>query len=155
MRYWLMKSEPSEFRIDDLVAAPGKTTPWFGVRNYQARNFMRDKMQLGDLAFFYHSSCEEPGIAGIVEVCKLAYPDATQYDRKSCYHDPKATPQNPRWFNVDVKLVKKTRFISIKELRRRPQLKTMRVLQKGNRLSITPVDPREWEFITRQLIEPA
>ena len=155
MRYWLMKSEPSEFSIDDLTAAPGKTTPWFGVRNYQARNFMRDQMRLGDLVFFYHSNCKEPGIAGIAEVCKQAYPDATQYDRKSCYHDPMATPQNPRWFNVDVKLVKKTRFIRIKELRRHRELKTMRVLQTGNRLSITPVDPREWEFITRQLIEPA
>lgn len=148
-----MKSEPSEFGIDDLAAAPGKTTPWFGVRNYQARNFMRDQMRLGDLAFFYHSSCEELGIAGIVEVCKLAYPDATQYDRKSCYHDPKATPQNPRWFNVDVKLVNKTRLISIKELRSHRELANMRVLQKSSRLSITPVDPTEWEFITGVLLK--
>ncbi|HEY6281848.1 MAG TPA: EVE domain-containing protein [Burkholderiales bacterium] len=153
MRYWLMKSEPSEFCIDDLAAAPGKTTTWFGVRNYQARNFMRDQMRVGDKAFFYHSNYEEPGIAGIAEVCKLAYPDATQYDRKSKYYDPKATSQNPRWFNVDVRLVRKTCLVSIKELRGHRELANMRVLQKGNRLSITPVDPREWEFITRVLLK--
>ena len=153
MRYWLMKSEPSEFSIDDLAAAPGKITAWFGVRNYQARNFMRDQMRVGDRAFFYHSSCQEPGIAGIAEVCKHAYPDATQYDRSSRYYDGKATAQNTRWFNVDVRLVRKTRFVKIKELRRHPQLAKMRVLQKGNRLSITPVDPREWEFITRVLLK--
>ena len=153
MRYWLMKSEPTEFSVDDLAAAPGKTTAWFGVRNYQARNFMRDQMRVGDKAFFYHSSCEEPGIAGIAEVCKLAYPDATQYDRKSKYYDPKATVQNPRWFNVDVKLVRKTHLVSIKELRSFRELANMRVLQKGSRLSITPVDPREWEFITRVLLK--
>ncbi|MGH8752125.1 MAG: EVE domain-containing protein [Burkholderiales bacterium] len=153
MRYWLMKSEPSEFGIDDLAAAPGKTTPWFGVRNYQARNFMRDQMRIGDRVFFYHSSCDEPGIAGIAEVCKLAYPDATQYQRKSPYYDPKATPHNPRWFNVDVKFMKKTRLIGLEELRAHPQLATLRVLQKGNRLSITPVDPREWEYIARVLMK--
>jgi len=153
MRYWLMKSEPSEFCIDDLAAAPGKTTIWFGVRNYQARNFMRDQMRVGDKAFFYHSNCKEPGIVGIAEVCKLAYPDATQYDRKSKYYDPKATAQNPRWFNVDVKLVRKTRLLSIKELRSRRELANMRVLQKGSRLSITPVDPTEWEFITGVLLK--
>lgn len=148
-----MKSEPTEFSVDDLAAAPGKTTAWFGVRNYQARNFMRDQMRVGDKAFFYHSNCEEPGIAGIAEVCKLAYPDATQYDRKSKYYDPKATSQNLRWFNVDVRLVRKTRLASIKELRSYRELANMRVLQKGNRLSITPVDPREWEFITRVLLK--
>ena len=153
MRYWLMKSEPSEFCIDDLAAAPGKSTVWFGVRNYQARNFMRDQMRVGDKAFFYHSSCKDPGIAGIAEVCKLAYPDATQYDRKSKYYDPKATAQNPRWFNVDVKLVRKTRLLSIKKLRSRRELANMRVLQKGSRLSITPVDPTEWEFITGVLLK--
>ena len=152
-RYWLMKSEPSEFCIDDLAAAPGKSTVWFGVRNYQARNFMRDQMRVGDKAFFYHSSCKDPGIAGIAEVCKLAYPDATQYDRKSKYYDPKATAQNPRWFNVDVKLVRKTRLLSIKKLRSRRELANMRVLQKGSRLSITPVDPTEWEFITGVLLK--
>ena len=142
-----MKSEPDEFSIDDLARAPKKTTPWFGVRNYQARNFMRDEMQLGDLALFYHSSCEAPGIAGIVEVSKLAYPDETQFDRKSAYFEPKATRDKPRWFNVDVKLVKKTRLLPLSELRKYPQLAKMRLLQRGNRLSITPVEPAEWEFI--------
>jgi predicted RNA-binding protein with PUA-like domain len=153
LRYWLMKSEPTEFSVDDLAAAPGKTTAWFGVRNYQARNFMRDQMRVGDKAFFYHSNCEEPGIAGIAEVCKLAYPDTTQYDRKSKYYDPKATSQNPRWFNVDVRLIRKIHLVSIKKLRSHRELANMRVLQKGNRLSITPVDPREWEFITRVLLK--
>ena len=153
MRYWLMKSEPTEFSVDDLAAEPAKTTAWFGVRNYQARNFMRDQMRVGDKAFFYHSNCEKPGIAGIAEVCKLAYPDATQYDRGSKYYDQKATAQNPRWFNVDVRLVRKTHFVSIKKLRNHRELANMRVLQKGNRLSITPVDPREWEFITRVLLK--
>ncbi len=147
MRYWLMKSEPSDVSIDDLAKMPNQSVAWYGVRNYQARNFMRDQMKLGDLAFFYHSNCAEPGIVGICRISKLAYPDATQFDPKNKYYDPKATPENPRWFNVDVKLVKKTRLISIKELREHPQLANMRTLQKGNRLSITPVDPKEWEFI--------
>jgi predicted RNA-binding protein with PUA-like domain len=116
-------------------------------RNYQARNFMRDQMKVGDKVFFYHSSCAEPGIAGIASVSKLAYPDATQFDPNNKYFDPKATAENPRWFNVDVKLGKKTRLVSIKELREYPQLAHMRILQRGNRLSITPVDPKEWEFI--------
>ena len=126
---------------------PGQTVAWYGVRNYQARNFMRDQMKVGDHVFFYHSNCAEPGITGLAEVSRLAYPDQTQFDRKSRYFDPKATPDTPRWFNVDVRLVKKTRLVSIKELRTYPELERMRVLQKGNRLSITPVDPREWEFI--------
>ncbi len=147
MRYWLMKSEPSEFSIDDLARAPHQSVAWFGVRNYQARNFMRDQMKLGDLAFFYHSSCPEPGIVGICQVSKLAYPDETQFDPKSKYYDPKATPEAPRWFNVDVKLVKKTRLLPLAELRAYPQLAQMRILQRGNRLSITPVDPQEWAFI--------
>ncbi|MCE9640901.1 MAG: EVE domain-containing protein [Betaproteobacteria bacterium] len=147
MRYWLMKSEPSEFSIDDLVTAPKKSTAWIGVRNYQARNFMRDQMQLGDLVLFYHSSCEVPGIAGIAEVSKLAYPDETQFDRKSDYFDPKATRDNPRWVHVDVKLVKKTRLVPLSELRGYPKLAKMQLLQRGNRLSITPVDPAEWKFI--------
>ena len=147
MRYWLMKSEPSDVSIDDLAALPGKTIAWYGVRNYQARNFMRDQMRVGDLAFFYHSSCAEPGIAGIAEVCKLAYPDATQFDSASKYFDLKATSQNPRWFNVEVKFIKKTRLVSIKELRNYPELASLRILQTGNRLSITPVDPAEWAFI--------
>jgi predicted RNA-binding protein with PUA-like domain len=154
MRYWLLKSEPDEFSIDDLAAAKGRTTAWFGVRNYQARNFMRDQMRLGDHAFFYHSSCPQPGIAGIVEVSAQAYPDATQFDRKSPYYDPKAVPEAPRWVNVDVTLVAKTRFVALAELRAHPELARMRVLQRGNRLSITPVDPAEWSFIDRLMGAP-
>lgn len=147
MRYWLMKSEPSDVSIDDLASMPGQAVAWYGVRNYQARNFMRDQMQVGDKVFFYHSSCAQPGIVGIAEVSKRAYPDATQFDPTSKYFDPKATPENPRWFNVDVRLIRKTRLVSIKELRSHPELDTMRILQKGSRLSITPVDPAEWKFI--------
>jgi len=147
MRYWLMKSEPDEFSIDDLARAPKKSTAWFGVRNYLARNYMRDQMKLGDRVLFYHSSCEVPGIAGIAEVSKLAYPDETQFDKKSKYYDPKALRENPRWVHVDVKLVKKTRLVPLSELRTYPQLAKMQLLQRGNRLSITPVDPAEWKFI--------
>jgi predicted RNA-binding protein with PUA-like domain len=147
MRYWLMKSEPDEFSIDDLARAPKKSTAWFGVRNYLARNYMRDQMKLGDRVLFYHSSCEVPGIAGIAEVSKLAYPDETQFDRKSKYFDPKATRENPRWVHVDVKLVMKTRLVPLSELRTYPELAKMQLLQRGNRLSITPVDPAEWKFI--------
>ena len=147
MRYWLMKSEPSDVSIDDLSSLPEKTIAWYGVRNYQARNFMRDQMSVGDSVFFYHSSCSEPGIAGISEVCKLAYPDATQFDPTSKYFDPKATSQNPRWFNVEVKFIKKTRLVGIKELRSYSNISSLRILQTGNRLSITPVDPSEWKFI--------
>ena len=145
MRYWLMKSEPDAYSIDML--ARDKTAPWTGVRNYQARNFMRDQMKVGDRAFFYHSSCAEPGISGIVRVSRPAHPDMTQFDRKSVYFDPKATRDSPRWFNVDVTLVKKARLLSLGELRSHPELVSMRVLQRGNRLSITPVEPREWDFI--------
>lgn len=147
MRYWLMKSEPDVFGIDDLAAAPRKTTAWWGVRSYQARNFMRDDMRVGDRALFYHSSCPEPGIAGIVRVSRRAYPDATQFDPSSEYFDAAATPASPRWLNVDVTLVRKTRLLSIQALRVPPELAGMRVLQRGNRLSITPVEPHEWEFI--------
>ncbi len=146
-RYWLMKSEPGEFGIHDFTTAPKKTTSWFGVRNYQARNFMRDDMKLGDQAFFYHSRCEVPGIAGIVEVAQLAYPDETQFDAQSEYFDPKSTRDKPRWFTVDVQLVKKTRLLPLSELRAQPKLATMQLLQRGNRLSITPVQPTEWKFI--------
>lgn len=154
MRYWLMKSEPHEFSIDDLARAVRQTTPWFGVRNYQARNFMRDEMRPGDRVFFYHSSCAEPGIAGIAEVVSQAYPDATQFDRKRPYFDPKATREAPRWFNINVKLVRKTRLIGLAELRRHPELAGMRVLARGNRLSIMPVEPQEWAFITGKLLKP-
>ncbi len=152
MRYWLMKSEPDDCSIDDLAAMPGQTVAWYGVRNYQARNFMRDQMQLGDLAFFYHSSCAEPGIAGIVEVARRAYPDATQFDASSRFYDAKSSHENPRWFNVDVRFVCKTPLIALAELRRHAALEQMRVLQRANRLSITPVDPAEWRYITEQLI---
>lgn len=147
MRYWLMKSEPSDVSVDDLASMPKQTVAWYGVRNYQARNFMRDQMRVGDQVFFYHSSCEQPGIVGIAEVCKRAYPDATQFDAGNKYFDPKATPENPRWFNVDVQFVKRTRLVGIKELRSYPELASLRILQKGSRLSITPVDPAEWKFI--------
>jgi predicted RNA-binding protein with PUA-like domain len=153
MPYWLMKSEPDEFGIDSLAAAPGKTTAWFGVRNYQARNFMRDKMRIGDKVFFYHSSCPEPGIAGIAQVATDAYPDASQFDAKSPYFDPAAKRESPRWFNVEVKLVRKTRLVGLAELRSHRELSGMRVLAPGNRLSITPVSAGEWEFITRRLMK--
>ncbi len=151
MNHWLMKSEPAVFGIDDLAKARNKTAPWWGVRNYQARNFMRDQMIVGDQVFFYHSSCPEPGIAGIARVSKLAYPDETQFDRKSEYFDPKSSRDNPRWFNVDVTLVRKTRLLGLPELHSHAQLASMRVLQRGNRLSITPVDSREWDFIMNLL----
>ncbi len=147
MRYWLMKSEPDVFGIDHLAAAPRKTAAWWGVRNYQARNFMRDDMRVGDQCFFYHSSCPEPGIAGIMKVSRVAYPDATQFDPKSEYYDAASTRAAPRWVNVDVTLVRKTRLVPIVELRAHPQLAGMRVLQRGNRLSITPVERAEWDFI--------
>ena len=150
MRYWLMKSEPDVFGIDHLAARPKRTEPWTGVRNYQARNFMRE-MQLGDLAFFYHSSCPEPGIAGIVEVSRLAYPDPTQFDRRSEYFDSKAARETPRWFNVDVTLVRKTRLLSLQELRSHKALAAMTLLRRGNRLSITPVTEGEWRYIERLL----
>jgi len=142
-----MKSEPDEFSIDDLAAAKNKTTAWFGVRNYQARNFMRDQMNVGDRAFFYHSSCPEPGIAGIAEVSARAYPDATQFDRKSPYYDAKSTRDAPRWMNVDVRLVRKTPLVGVQTLRETKGLQDMVTLRRGNRLSITPVTPAEWKII--------
>ncbi len=147
MRYWLMKSEPSDVSIDDLAAFPDQTVAWYGIRNYQARNFMRDQMRAGDKVLFYHSTCAEPGIAGLARVSTPAYPDATQFDPKNKYFDAKATPETPRWVNVDVRLVKKTRLLPLAELRTHPELANMRILQRGNRLSITPVDPAEYEFI--------
>ena len=145
MQYWLMKSEPDEVSIDDVMAAPDQTVPWFGVRNYQARNFMRDAMQVGDGVLFYHSSCPEPGIAGIAEVVSGPYPDATQFEKKSPYFDAKATPETPRWISVDVKGVRKTRLLSLAELRTVDALSDMVVLQKGSRLSITPVTAGQWK----------
>lgn len=146
-----MKSEPADVSIDDLASFPNQTVDWYGVRNYQARNFMRDQMQVDDGVLFYHSNCETPGIAGIARVSKLAYPDRLQFIEGHKYYDPKSTPENPRWFNVDVQLVKKTRLLSLKEMRETPELSNLRILQRGNRLSITPVDPRDWEFILQML----
>ena len=153
MPYWLMKSEPDEFGIDDLAEAPRQTTAWFGVRNYQARNFMREAMRLGDKVFFYHSSCPEPGIAGIARVASAPYPDASQFDRKSPYFDPATTRESPRWFNVDVQFVRKTRLVSLAEVRAHPELAGMRTLRPGNRLSITPVTAGEWRFVTQRLMK--
>jgi len=152
MRYWLMKSEPSDVSIDDLAGFKEQTVAWYGVRNYQARNFMRDQMQIGDGVLFYHSNCKEPGIAGIAQVRSTAYPDATQFNKMGKYFDEKATQETPRWFNVDVKLVQKIALISIEELKRHPELENMRTLQRGNRLSITPLSPDEWKFITTKLV---
>ena len=148
-----MKSEPDEFSIDDLEKAPRQTTPWFGVRNYQARNFMRDAMQVGDGVLFYHSSCPQPGIAGIAKVASKAYADASQFDRKSDYYDPKSKREEPRWLNVDVKLVSKTRLMPLEEMRTYRELAGMRTLRAGNRLSITPVSEAEWNFILARLAE--
>ncbi|MGB6054355.1 MAG: EVE domain-containing protein [Burkholderiaceae bacterium] len=151
MRYWLMKSEPDEVGIDDLLAAPARTIGWFGVRNYQARNFMRDAMRIGDGVLFYHSSCAEPGIAGLAEVASAAYPDPTQFDAAGKYFDPKATREQPRWLQVDVRGLKKIRLIGLPQLRAHDALADMAVLRRGNRLSITPVTPPEWDFITGRL----
>ena len=149
MAYWLMKSEPSECSIDDLVRL--KRVPWVGVRNYQARNFMRDAMQVGDGVLFYHSSCPEPGIAGLAEVSSAPYPDPTQFDVKSPYFDAKSKLENPRWSLVDVALVRKTRLLSLAEMRSEPRLAGMRVLARGNRLSITPVASAEWRLLQSRL----
>jgi predicted RNA-binding protein with PUA-like domain len=150
MRYWLMKSEPSVFTIEELENSPNQTVDWIptkGIRNYQARNFMRDDMSLGDQAFFYQSNCDTPGIIGIMEITRLAYPDPLQFLADNKYYDPKSTPENPRWLNVDVTLLKKLKLIELSELRNYSQLKDMIILRKGNRLSITPVSQKEWSFI--------
>lgn len=152
MKYWLMKSEPSEVSIDDALRLGA--APWFGVRNYQARNFMRDQMQIGDGVLFYHSSCDEPGIAGVAEVASTAYPDATQFDSNSHYFDPKSTVENPRWILVDVKAIRKTRLLGLAEMRSNPDLASMVVLQKGSRLSITPVTATEWKAVLKLLDKP-
>jgi predicted RNA-binding protein with PUA-like domain len=149
--YWLMKSEPGECSIDDLAEAPGRTVPWVGVRNYQARNYMRDLMRVGDGVLFYHSSCPEPGIAGLAEVSSAAYPDATQFNPDSPYHDASASREAPRWLHVDVRLVRKTRLLPLAEMRGHHELATMLVLRKGNRLSITPVTAAEWRAVLRLL----
>jgi predicted RNA-binding protein with PUA-like domain len=148
MNYWLMKTEPSVYGIDHLAAEPNRTDHWDGVRNYQARNMMRDQMKLGDQVFLYHSNCKEPGIVGIMEVVREGYPDHTAWDPESRYHDPKSTPDNPRWFMVDVKLVRPTRrTIPLTELKRFPELEDMPLVRKGNRLSVMPVTAEQWDFI--------
>jgi predicted RNA-binding protein with PUA-like domain len=152
MKYWLMKSEPDECSIDDVLKAAGQKTPWSGVRNYQARNYMKDEMSVGDGVLFYHSSCPEPGIAGLAEVASKPYPDASQFDAKSDYYDPKSKKDAPRWFNVDVRATKKIRLIPLEELRRHKALAKMVTLRPGNRLSITPVTEAEWKFIHAKLI---
>ncbi len=145
--FWLMKSEPDEVSIDDLARAPRQTLPWTGVRNYQARNFLRDAMQPGDGVLFYHSSCPAPGIAGLARISGPALPDTTQFDPLSPYHDPKSTPEAPRWLQRDVTLLRKTRLLSLTEMRATPALAGMQVLRRGNRLSITPVTPAEWQAV--------
>lgn len=154
-RYWLMKSEPEECSIDDALAAPQATVPWTGVRNYQARNFMRDQMQIGDGVLFYHSSCAEPGIAGLARVASGVRPDPTQFDPSSPYFDPKSPSSAPRWVLLDVQALRKTRVISLAELRAQPELAEMTVLQRGNRLSITEVTPEQWAFIESRLLSAA
>jgi Uncharacterized conserved protein len=155
MRYWLMKSEPSECSIDDAAAAPNATVPWVGVRNFQARNFMKNEMAPGDGVLFYHSSCPEPGIAGLAEVASVPSIDKTQFDPKSHYFDAKSRHEAPRWWHVDVKVLRKTRLLSLAEMRASPELATMRVLRRGNRLSITPVSDEEWHAVNRLLGVPA
>lgn len=147
VQYWLMKSEPDDVSIDDLAGLPKQTVPWYGVRNFQARNFMKEQMRVGDGVLFYHSSCPEPGIAGLAEVASTAYPDATQFEPDSPYYDPKSRHERPRWYNVDVKLVRKTPLLALKTMRELPQLESMQVLRRGNRLSITPVTPDEWRAV--------
>ena len=147
MRYWLMKSEPDEVSFDDVLNAPDKTVAWFGVRNYQARNFMRDQMQPGDGVLFYHSSCAVPGVAGIARVAGTPYPDASQFDSNSHYFDPKATRENPRWISVDVQAVAQGRYLPLTELRGISELEEMVLLQKGSRLSVSPVTPGQWKKI--------
>ena len=149
--YWLMKSEPAEVSVDDALAASNATVPWTGVRNYQARNFMRDRMRVDDGVLFYHSSCAEPGIVGIARVASTAYPDPTQFDKKSPYYDEASKREEPRWTLVDVQVLRKTRTLGLPELRETPGLEDLIVLRKGNRLSITPVEPRHWNMILKML----
>jgi len=151
MRYWLMKSEPSDVSVDDVAAKPNKTINWYGVRNFQARNFMREEMQIGDGVLFYHSSCPEPGIAGLAAVASAPTVDETQFDAESHYFDEKSRREAPRWWHVDVKVLKKTRLLSLAEMRAAPELATMRVLRRGNRLSITPVTDDEWRAVLHRL----
>ena len=148
MRHWLMKSEPEEFGIDDLRQRPKRTEPWDGVRNYQARNMLRDEMQVGDLAFFYHSNCEPPAIVGIVRITRAGYPDPTAFDPGDKHYDPKSHPDDPRWYRVDVTYVRKLeRAIPLAELKCHPELAELPLVRRGNRLSVMPVRDDEWQFI--------
>ncbi|GMQ91164.1 MAG: EVE domain-containing protein [Gammaproteobacteria bacterium] len=150
MQYWLMKSEPGEFSIGDLVKRPNKTEHWDGVRNYQARNFMRDDMKKGDQIFFYHSNCSEPGIVGIARVAREGYPDFTAFDPKDKHYDPKSKKDKPTWFMVDVLYVKRfKRTVTLVELKNEKKLKDMRLVQRGNRLSIIPITEKEWDTILK------
>ena len=151
MNYWLMKSEPGECSVDDALAAKDSTVPWVGVRNYQARNFMKGAMRVGDGVLFYHSSCDQPGIVGIARVASTPYPDPTQFDAKSPYFDAKSKPDEPRWLLVDVQVLRKTRNLTLPELRADAALEDLVVLRKGNRLSITPVEPQHWRQILKLL----
>ncbi len=151
MNYWLMKSEPGECSVDDALAAPNATVPWVGVRNYQARNFMRDAMRVDDGVLFYHSSCAEPGIVGIARVASPPYPDPTQFDPGSPYFDPGSKTESSRWLLVDVQVLRKTRNLGLPELRGNADLQDLLVLRKGNRLSITPIEPRHWQLIVKLL----
>ncbi len=148
MNYWLMKSEPDVYGIDDLAAQPDQTDHWDGVRNYQARNMMRDQMKKGDKVFFYHSNCKTPGIVGIARVVREGYPDFTAFDPRSRYYDPKSSPDNPRWYMVDIRLERKLkRIITLEELKRHRELADMPLLRRGNRLSVMPVTAEQWKFI--------
>jgi predicted RNA-binding protein with PUA-like domain len=148
MNHWLMKSEPDAFSIDDLAAMPDKTEHWDGVRNYQARNMMRDQMKKGDLIFFYHSNCKVPGIVGIAQVARESYPDHTAFDPDDIHYDPKSKPEKPTWYMVDIKFQRKLkRTISLEELKGRPELEGMALVRRGNRLSVMPVSAAQWEFI--------
>jgi len=150
MNYWLFKSEPDAFSIDDLMAMKGKKDHWDGIRNYQARNLMRDEMVKGDLGFFYHSSCKVPGIVGVVEITREAYPDHTAWDPESRYFDPKSSAENPRWFMVDVKFKQKYKeVLSLEYLRSVPKLADMVLLRKGSRLSVQPVSKQQWNVISK------
>ncbi len=151
-RFWLMKTEPGECSIDDVLNAPQQAMEWFGIRNYQARNFMRDDMQVGDAVLFYHSSCPNPGIVGLATIHSKPYPDATQFDPDSEYYDPKSTKENPRWVLVDVKALVKFPVVPLSAIRDHEELKDMLILRKGNRLSITPVTKEDFAFITEHLI---
>lgn len=152
-QYWLMKNEPDEYSIDHALSAPDQLIPWTGVRNYQARNFMRDQMQVGDGVLYWHSSCAEPGIHGIARIAGNLRIDPTQFDPADPYYDPKSSTDKPRWLLVDVQAVKKMRYVSIAELREHKALENMRVLQRGNRLSITPVSAEEWHYIMDHVLQ--